>query len=330
MKFNKKITVTALSTVLGLGLVGSISGAVAWYQYSTRATTSIIGTSTGKGGTLLISTTGAENTWKRDLITSELDSRATAYNGKFSPVTFGGIARNAALSDTPRLNPIAGVANPTNWNAASSAQDYLQYTIYLKANELQADGTYAAANKDVYLSEIIMQEHDADASTTVDSLRIHLDVQEKANSTAEVTHRYFLISKNDLGTGLETNGYLDLDGDGYADKETKYEWESPSNDPIVYGVADSKQTSYLAATTGDNAIVATSEEISANNTDKIIAKTYAATGAETKIVVTIWNEGWAQYNTFTDPNDKEVKAMWNNGHNQAQFDIGLRFEIGAF
>ena len=54
MKFNKKLVVATLSTALGLGIVGSITGTVAWYQYSTRATTSIIGSSGGKTGVLQI------------------------------------------------------------------------------------------------------------------------------------------------------------------------------------------------------------------------------------------------------------------------------------
>ena len=55
MKFNKKIIVASLSTVLGLGIVGSITGTVAWYSYNTRVSSSIVGVSQVKSGTLQFS-----------------------------------------------------------------------------------------------------------------------------------------------------------------------------------------------------------------------------------------------------------------------------------
>ena len=44
---NKSIIASALAVTMGAGLVGSISGTVAWYQYSTRATIQMIGLSLG-------------------------------------------------------------------------------------------------------------------------------------------------------------------------------------------------------------------------------------------------------------------------------------------
>ena len=44
MKTNKKnIIIPALMMAVGLGLVGSISGTVAWYQYSTRVNVAYLG-----------------------------------------------------------------------------------------------------------------------------------------------------------------------------------------------------------------------------------------------------------------------------------------------
>ena len=117
MKFNKKITVVSLSTVLGLGLVGSITGAVAWYQYSTRTTSSIIGTSTGESGILQIKSTLENSEWKRDLQTADVQD---TFGGEFLPVTFGGFSSGAALPGQAYSTPVAGQKNMLNWQEASA------------------------------------------------------------------------------------------------------------------------------------------------------------------------------------------------------------------
>ena len=50
----KKIVVSALAIAMGAALAGSISGSVAWYQYSTKAAAQIAGTSAGTIGELEI------------------------------------------------------------------------------------------------------------------------------------------------------------------------------------------------------------------------------------------------------------------------------------
>ena len=51
---NKKIIIPLFSTIAGLSLIGGTSGAVAWYQYNTRVTTSFVGTSVADSGILQI------------------------------------------------------------------------------------------------------------------------------------------------------------------------------------------------------------------------------------------------------------------------------------
>ena len=50
----KKIIVSALALAMGAALAGSISGSVAWYQYSTRAAAQIAGTAAGTVGSLQV------------------------------------------------------------------------------------------------------------------------------------------------------------------------------------------------------------------------------------------------------------------------------------
>ena len=324
MKFNKKITVVSLSTVLGLGLVGSITGAVAWYQYSTRTTSSIIGTSTGNGGTLQIKANGGS--WKRDLVTADAIAATNGFTA-FQPVTFGETAKNAALPENAYKQPVRSVADMTKWAAATggnaNTNDYLQYTINLQALQLNGNAN-ERVEKAVYITDFVIKDHNtSDALDISDAVRIHFAVTDAKGT------RNFLISKSALPEGgLATHGNLDLDGDGELDKADRYEFDAATS-LIDYGKntadgATNVQTSYamseLVATKDDNG------NIAANQDSKIIAYTPSKTATvETTIVVTIWNEGWQKFANDTANSD----AMWDPAkRNNAQFDIGFTFDVG--
>ena len=51
---NKKIIVSTLALAMGAALAGSISGSVAWYQYSTRASAQIAGSAAGTARNLYV------------------------------------------------------------------------------------------------------------------------------------------------------------------------------------------------------------------------------------------------------------------------------------
>lgn len=324
MKFNKKITVVSLSTVLGLGLVGSITGAVAWYQYSTRTTSSIIGTSTGNGGTLQIKANGGS--WKRDLVTADAIAATNGFTA-FQPVTFGETAKNAALPENAYKQPVRSEADMTKWAAATggnaNTNDYLQYTINLQALQLNGNAN-ERVEKAVYITDFVIKDHNtSDALDISDAVRIHFAVTDAKGT------RNFLISKSALPEGgLATHGNLDLDGDGELDKADRYEFDAATS-LIDYGFLSGTehtnvQTSYamseLVATKG------TDGNITSGQDAKIIAWTPSKTATvETTIVVTIWNEGWQKFAGDTSNSD----AMWDPAkRNNAQFDIGFTFDVG--
>ena len=324
MKFNKKITVVSLSTVLGLGLVGSITGAVAWYQYSTRTTSSIIGTSTGNGGTLQIKANGGS--WKRDLVTADAIAATNGFTA-FQPVTFGETAKNAALPGSAYKQPVRSVADMTKWAAATggnaNTNDYLQYTINLQALQLNGNAN-ERVEKAVYITDFVIKDHNtSDTLDISDAVRIHFAVTDAKGT------RNFLISKSALPEGgLATHGNLDLDGDGELDKADRYEFDAATS-LIDYGKnnaegATNVQTSYamseLVATKTDDGNITSGQDA------KIIAWTPSKTATvETTIVVTIWNEGWQKFAGDTANSD----AMWDPAkRNNAQFDIGFTFDVG--
>lgn len=323
MKFNKKITVVSLSTVLGLGLVGSITGAVAWYQYSTRTTSSIIGTSTGNGGTLQIKANGGS--WKRDLVTADAIAATDGFTA-FQPVTFGETAKNAALPTNAYKQPVRSEADMTKWAAATggnvNTNDYLQYTINLQALQLNGNAN-ERVSLPVYITDFVIQDHNtSDALDISEAVRIHFAVTDTKGT------RNFLISKSALPEGgLATHGNLDLDGDGELDKADRYEFEA-ATDLIDYGKnteegATNVQTSYAMSE-----LVATKTDgnITSGQDAKIIAWTPGKDDAtETTIVVTIWNEGWQKFAGDTANSD----AMWDPAkRNNAEFDIGFTLDVG--
>ena len=103
MKFNKKVFIPVLATAMGLSVIGGIAGAVAWYQYNSKVSTSFAGASVADTGVLQIGTyqkvfdengdpvyvdPSAANpvqkevlVWGRDIVRPNLD--------RLVPVTFG-------------------------------------------------------------------------------------------------------------------------------------------------------------------------------------------------------------------------------------------------
>ena len=99
MKLNKKIIVPALSLLAGASLVGSVSGTIAWYQYSTRANVSYIGSSAGTIGNLQVRLAGGE--WGPQVSTDDvLDYLATQGIGQnVEPVTPGNLGKDESLKE---------------------------------------------------------------------------------------------------------------------------------------------------------------------------------------------------------------------------------------
>ena len=330
MKFNKKITVVSLSTVLGLGLVGSITGAVAWYQYSTRITSSIIGTSTGNGGTLQIRAEGSEN-WKRDLITNDVKG---SFGGNFQPITFGRVANNVALPANAYKQPKYGQEAMSSWEAAAAGTDFLQYTIELQALQLNGNA-YERVAEDVYLTDLTIKDHTTGNPDISKAVRVHLNVEQKVGENT--TNKYYLVSLD----GGDTNvfGKLDLNGDKQFDTVGGYEWTEGRARELIYGDyemianpdydSENQESPAQIASGKQSALAASSLVASIDGNGHItsgdaIAKTPAAAGDYTKITITIWNEGWQKFENETTLDD----AMWDPAkRNNAEFDVGFTFDV---
>ena len=311
MKFNKKIAVPFLSTAMGLSLIGGVGGAVAWYQYNSRVTASFIGTSVADTSVLQIGTKASESdpiVWGRDVVSG------TENDNKLAPVTFGKLLTNDVLPEKAYAYPEAGKGDyTTGWQVAAVGKEYVQFTVYLRAmvpDATKQDG-YVQGVKDVYLSEVVLEDATTGKSVQ-DALRVHLGFENN-----EGTNR--LISKTAV-SNLALSGKLDLDQDGVDDKTGGYAWEQGRDTDVIYGINGDTQT-----TLGISDIVQardTDGYMPRTANDKLICQTKA--NGETKIVITVWLEGWHQLGATGSESN-----IWNpNKTAAASVHVGLKFDIG--
>ena len=328
MKINKRIAIPLLSTVLGLAVIGGTSGAIAWYQYNTRVNASFVGSSVADSGVLQIGykvddETSTPITWGRDVY----ETRSTN-NNKLIPVTFGAtepdqtLPKNAALPSTAYAYPEAGYGPYEQWQTATVGKEYIQYTIYLRAQQADPTVTDPAAGgmkqvqKDVFLSEILLEGADTAKPEVGKALRLHLDVNNG--------EKRMLISAD--GTTVDLYGKLDLDNNGQIDKVGGWDWEKSDAD-VIYGRNGSKQQSYSI---NEIKAVRDGDDFDFEDDTERAAKKVCTTPltGETKITVTVWLEGWQKYgatgseSAIWDP----TKTAGTNVHVGMTFDVGR----GAF
>ena len=287
----QKIVVPTLAICLGAALVGSISGTVAWYQYSTRASTAYLGTSAGTAGNLKLrikgTNTATDDKWANSLTKEDIAAYLLNKNvgQNIIPITAGNISEDAALNkiggtgadkDLPKFykNPVRSFDNSVPYNSGSwlkadtsmYVQIPLEFAFIELDNQKVADIDKEYLEKDVYISDLLIQEdykNGIDANNLKKDLssaiRVHIssyrddDADQEAHSNTAFDR---LISK-DGGTIL-TKGYLDLDGDNIDDAIT-----TGTDDGAAYGFGQNNssekvvygegvQTAYKAATVGGN------------------------------------------------------------------------------
>lgn len=315
MKLNKKILVPVLSTVMGLSLIGGVSGAVAWYQYNSRVTASFVGSSVANTSVLQIGTDGANNTidWGRDKVFG-----TTANDNKLLPVTFGQMAANNALPAKAFHSPEAGAGDyDKGWEEATAGVEYVQFKIYLRAmaSDASESSGYKQVAKDVYLSDIVLEDAENSPADISEALRIHIAVKNGSN---------FLISENKI-QNLNLYGPLDLDMVEGSDTKGGYAWEEGRDSELEYGHKPDTQS-----TLGIADIVQARDEnehMPETPNSKRICQT--PTTGETEITVTVWIEGWHKYGL-----NEAASAVWNpferagTENDPAPIHVGLTFDTG--
>ena len=362
MKIKKKsIIIPAFALLIGASLAGSISGTVAWYQYSTRVNAAYVGVSGGTSGNLQIRLNGGE--WGTRLTKEQIATylASSAYGSDVQPVTSGTMVKDSAVPENLYLNPVYGQggAYTNNWMLAAKS-NYIVLPLDLRYVEKDGviENSVDAKNiaQAVFLSDLLIQ---SDASNSAegkldlsDAIRFHISSYSTANPTVKQNR---LISKN--GGTTVTNGKLDLDGDGSLDyyyENDKYNFNDTDATPIVYG--EGVQTAFSSKKTNgsgsyynpDGTVGGTDSVIYSMVVDQVndsmdikddskefdtdqsksIGSTVASETDFLHVDITIWVEGWQ---TFARENPtthaEEHVAMWSENYIDSAFDVGFEFAI---
>ena len=273
-----KIIVSALALAIGASLAGSVSGTIAWYQYSTRANVSFIGQSGGFSGNLQMKfAEDPDSAWRTRITWQEMNDNLTdnGYAEKIVPMTFGATDKDDGLPANGYIQPTVGVSSMTNWVKANK-KNFAQFTLQLRYNERDGveEGEPATdaknVSKEVYLTKVLIQEDANNATGKGDlsnAVRVHI------NSSDGNQTKNRLISN--LGKEMATKGKLDIDGDTKNDQiypdGDEFGFEHDDNDliDVIYGddgndATEEIQRSYKAdATDAVAGVKYTSEEIAA-------------------------------------------------------------------
>ena len=264
MKINKKVLIPVFATAMGLSVIGGISGAVAWYQYNTKVTTSFMGITTADGGVLQIKKVEEGAKWGRFANYGAADDKKALH-----PVTFGGMESTDELPEHAYKHPHAGAetAAMDTWDEAEKDADYYELKFELQALKLEDNTGYQAVDADVpvYLEELVL-DSDASGASVANALRVHI--------SAGTSNK--LYSK--AGGSIDTHGELDLDQDGDPDEIGGYAWNYDDT-AIDYGDDGEQESVQFAA----------SPTASSSN----LLFTIPA-GDTLEVTMTIWLEGWQQ------------------------------------
>ena len=360
MKIKKKsIIIPAFALLIGASLAGSISGTIAWYQFSTRVNVGYVNVAGGLSENLKVrfGSTSDNNEWLTRLTFEDIADYlvGSEYGSKIMPITAGALDKDSALGDF-YLNPVYGQGGEyANWQKAGK-ENYIK--IPLQLCYVQRDGIKEGGKdekylaKEVFLSDLLIQEdykndEEEEHGDLSEAIRFHISAyQDGAQESAKVNR---LISKKGGTTLVE--GQLDLDGDGafdYVYDSDKYGFGGTDSTPVVYG--EGQQVAFYADETAADGVYYDSVGdqhgdaqlytlIVENNGDSLDidenSKEYAAGKSKSlgmttdngdeflNVEITIWIEGWQ---TFKNA-DNKIRSVWDENYIQSKFNVGFEFAV---
>ena len=322
---NKKIIVPTLAMIMGAGLVGSISGTVAWYQYSTRATIQMLGASLGVDRNLQVAITDASATeapaaddttaWKTEIKTNDIKTALSWSKVELQPATpDAAYVKNEAFGAGVkfRTNPKKYQENVTTWREAG-ATDVASFKLWVRAYENETE-TLNLVSKKLGLLDLTIKKDATDTTKQDLSGAIRVAI---TNVTDDKTA---IFAKGSSSTVL--HGNLDLDNDGVADKEYGYDEDPSLAEPLKtldYGIDGGTGTTYNL---GSDAVLCTEGSL-ANGKDTITGGLdlgSTSTSAPIALKVTIWVEGWHSLGGST---------LWSvKDYANAKFFLGMTIASG--
>ena len=351
MKTNtlKKATIASMAIAMGAAIAGSISGTVAWYQYSTRSTVAYQGASAHCSENLQVRLAKdgqtAEEGWQQDLTSDKIKAFLTAdgasragqgdnYN-VLRPVTSGDLAADKAAVKFYK-SPIYQYKNYTDWDEASKSQDFIELPLEFRVQDVDGNTTRALlSGKGIYITDLTIEAADVTGKRDIkEAVRVSFQTEyptsEDPRSVAGRTYAYNASSTNVYGT-------LDLNQDHSPDKPLHYDWETGTPEDLVYG-DEGKTAVSIATHNGSNAKIVSDgstgheTEIADDSNPRDIKGSPLGTTANDeaklfKVTVRIYLEGWQALKS-TDAGS--ASALWDDTQFVgAKFNVGMRFSTEA-
>ena len=331
MKINKtKIIVPTLALAMGAALAGSVSGTVAWFQYSTRAQAAFIGTSAHCSESLEIQATAvsgvlSSTAWGTELTAAQVATATGIASGtKVEPVTSGAMTATGALPSKFYSNPVYQHFIYDEWMESNPAS-YYQFELHFHVKDINGAETAAYLAKNLYLTNLsIVSLNDSGAAAESEAHDLYKAVRVHINCGSTN-----LLFANDgtNGTTVSTavGAKLDLNNDGNYDKTPGYEWTTGTEEKI-YGAEGNQVANNVGGFSFAND--ANPSSITANS--GLLGTTTAAEDG-LKVTVTIWLEGWQQLATGVTGNKETTNsAVWDaTKYIGKRFGVGFRFACDA-
>lgn len=326
-----KIIIPAAMLAVGVALVGSISSTLAWYQYSTKAQAAYIGTSVGQSENLEIKK--FDGKWAGNLPSAEVEKLAGAdvTPKNLIPVT-PGISGDGNLAKDAALPAVADFENSIETGLEGYGDqrgdittNVVQFTLNIRYKQVDSNVSYKA--KKLQLADLTIVDSTANSQVNqgdlYQAIRVHI--------SAGDSHRLYANSGKpaDETITTATYGFLDTTNSGrnlsdepIYDKKQGYEWESQSQENVMYGIENSQQVAY-------NTVYSNGD---ANNLGWEIGTLPADDANGLAVTVTIWIEGWQKLSGVPQGNADEAgetpsSAMWDpQAYSNKKFNVGMRFQ----
>ena len=300
MKINKaKLLVGTLAIASVAATVGSISGTVAWFQYSTRVTAAYSGAAAHVSDNLQIRlhreaanlaaedagyNVAADAGWSADLTRAMINDYIANVRGantdhNLRPVTSGNALANGGIATSFYSTPVyqKSGAYTSNWGNASEKSDYIVLPMQLRVLSDNGTATSFPEGKKIYLTDLTVEGVESATKKDIsNALRVSFDATNDATFSVQ-------------GEDVDTHGYLDLNGDGEDDLVEGYEWQTNRGKFSYGGDAAIEKTTKIEVAQDENGLIA--DDTSASDfIGKELGET-AATGIF-DVTVRIYLEGW--------------------------------------
>lgn len=311
MKINKaKLLVGTLAIAAVAATVGSISGTVAWFQYSTRASVSYQGATAHCSESLEVRIRNGTTTqypWKTELASSDVSaylSNATDHatapgiarknTTSLTPVTSGVLAANAfpaASTDynaAPQLkrHPIYQHFLYSEWTAAT-AEDYVLIPLQVRVRDIDGTANKELKDKKIYISDVHLDGAINNGTKTDITSALRMSVRAYPSATTSGAASFFQTYST-TGSDVNVFGQLDLNNDGVMDGDDTYSWDTntPKNYGADSGVAKSTANTNVANDSDAYTIV--------NSTPTALIGTTAEADKVINVDVLVYLEGWTK------------------------------------